>query len=65
VINKDLVAQHPVTLKLANFGGGVGSVQRWQLTKANSIIALAALSYSGAQVTDTVPAQSVTLYVIR
>jgi len=65
VINKDLVAQHPVTLKLANFGGGAGSVQRWQLTKANSIIALAALSYSGAQVTDTVPAQSVTLYVIR
>lgn len=65
VINKDLVAQHPVTLKLANFGSGAGSVQRWQLTKANSITPLAALGYSGAQVTDTVPAQSVTLYVIR
>ncbi len=65
VINKDLTAQHPVTLKLANFGNGAGSVQRWQLTKANSITPLAALSYSGAQVTDNVPAQSVTLYVIR
>lgn len=65
VINKDLAAQHPVTLKLANFGSGAGSVQRWQLTKANSITPLAALGYSGAQVTDTVPAQSVTLYVIR
>ncbi len=65
VINKDLTAQHPVSLKLANFGNGSGGVQRWQLTKANSINQLAAKGYSGAQVIDTVPAQSVTLYVVR
>ncbi len=65
VINKDLTAQHPVALKLANFGNGSGSVQRWQLTKSNTITPLAALSYSGAQVVDTVAAQSVTLYVIH
>ena len=65
VINKDPSAQHPVVLKLANFGGGSGTVQRWQLTKANAITALGNLNYSGAQVTDTVAAQSITLYVVH
>ncbi len=65
VVNKDLTAQHPVALKLANFGNGSGNVQRWQLTKTNAIAPLAALTYSGAQVVDTVAAQSVTLYVIH
>ena len=65
VINKDLSAQHPLTMKLANFGTGSGRAQRWQLTKANVITPLTALNYSGSQVVDTLPAQSVTLYVIR
>ncbi|TXT38079.1 MAG: celM [Comamonadaceae bacterium] len=65
VINKDLTAQHPVSLKLANFGSGTGQVQRWQLTATNTITALTPLSYGASQVLDTVPAQSVTMYVIR
>lgn len=65
VVNKDLTAGHPVALKLANFGTGSGSVQRWQLTNSNTIHALTTLNYSGSQVVDTVPAQSVTLYVLR
>lgn len=65
VINKDLTAARPLTLELANFGGGSGTAQRWQLTKANAITALAPLPYSGARVADTLPAQSITLYVIR
>lgn len=65
VINKDPSAQHPVLLKLANFGSGTGTVQRWQLTRTNAITALSNLSYSGAQVTDTVAAQSITLYVVH
>ena len=65
VVNKDPSAQHPVVLKLANFGSGSGTVQRWQLTKTNAITALSNLNYSGAQVTDTVAAQSITLYVVH
>ena len=65
VINKDLTAARPLTLELAHFGSGSGTAQRWQLTKANAITALAALPYSSARVADTLPAQSITLYVIR
>jgi hypothetical protein len=65
VINKDLSAARPVALQLAHFGTGTGSLQRWRLTASNAITPLAAQSYTGWQVLDTAPAQSITLYVIR
>ncbi len=65
VINKDLAKAAPVSLAIKGFGSGTGTVQRWQLTKANAIARLGALDYAGSQVNDTVPAQSITLYVVK
>lgn len=64
VVNKDGVG-HDLTLALAHFGSGAGTAQRWQLDKGNKINALSALSYSGGKLADKLPAQSITLYVIR
>lgn len=63
VVNKD-TASHPLKLHLAHFGSGAGGSQRWQLT-SNGFSALGALSYSGGAVSDTLPPQSVTLYVLH
>lgn len=63
VIGKVLSGATPVTLSLANFSAA-GTAQRWQLTSANSIQHLGDLAWSGGRLTDTVPAQSVTLYVL-
>ncbi len=64
VVNKE-AASHALDLRFSHFGGGSGNVQRWQLTSANTIQALGGLAYSGSRLADTVPAQSITLYVIR
>jgi hypothetical protein len=63
VINKDAAAAHTVNLQLAYASGT--TAQRWQLTSANRIQALSSTPVSAARLTDTVPAQSITLYVIR
>jgi hypothetical protein len=63
VVNKDAVAAHAVNLRVANFSGA--NAQRWQLTSANRIQPLSSIAVSGASVVDTVPGQSITLYVIR
>jgi hypothetical protein len=63
VVNKD-TATHPLKLQLAHFGNGAGSSQRWQLT-AKGLASVPALSYSGSTLSDTLPAQSVTLFVVR
>ena len=63
VIAKVLSAATPITLTLASFPAS-GAAQRYQLTSANVIQALPALAWSGGQLADTVPAQSVTLYVL-
>ena len=63
VISKVLSGTTPVTLNLANFAAG-GVAQPWQLTSANAITRLADVSFSGASVNLTVPAQSVTLLVL-
>ncbi len=62
VINKQLSAGAAVSLSLSNFvPTGVG--QRWQLTSANVISHLSDVSFAGNIFTNTVPAQSVTLFV--
>jgi hypothetical protein len=63
VISKVLSGTTPITLSIANFAAS-GSAQRWQLTSANTIQKLGNLAWSGGSLSDTVPAQSVTLYVL-
>jgi PKD repeat protein len=64
VISKYLSGSTPVTLSLANFSGN-GVAERWQLTSTNTITHLSDLSYSGSSISTSVPAQSVTLFVLR
>jgi PKD repeat protein len=63
VISKVLTGSTPVTVNLANFAAA-GSAQAWQLTSANAITHLADVAFSGSAFTTSVPAQSITLYVI-
>jgi hypothetical protein len=63
VINKDAAASRTVSLQVANASST--AAQRWQLTSANRIQALGAMAMAGTRLIDTVPAQSITLYVIR
>jgi hypothetical protein len=63
VISKVLSGTTPVTLSVANFAAS-GSAQRWQLTSANTIQQLGNVAWSAGSLRDTVPAQSVTLYVL-
>jgi len=63
VMNKQPSGDRPVTLSLSNFvSTGVAKV--WQLTSNNIIDRLNDLAVSGNAVTLTVPAQSVTLFVL-
>jgi PKD repeat protein len=52
----------PVTVNLANFASG-GTAQVWQLTSSNAIARLADLTV-GSSIATSVPAQSITLFVI-
>ncbi len=63
VVNKD-TATHPLKLQLAHFGSGAGSSQRWQLT-SKGLASIPALAYSGGTLSDTLPAHSVTLFVLH
>lgn len=63
VINKSPSASAPVTISLANFAPGASALV-WQLTSANAITRLADLPVTGGALSATVPAQSVTLFVI-
>ena len=63
VINKDAAVARTVNLQWANFSGA--NAQRWQLTSANRIQPLSSIAVTGASLVDTVPAQSITLYVLR
>ena len=62
VVNK-VSSSSPVALNLAGFSGN-GSAQAWQLTSSNAITRVADIAYSGAALSTTVPAQSVTLLVL-
>ena len=63
VINKAQSAPAPVALTLARFNAGA-SAQTWQLTGANTIVRLPDVDVAGGRLSATLPAQSVTLYVI-
>ena len=62
VVNKS-VSDTPLQLTLANFNM-LGTAQVWQLTSANTIARLADMSAAGGNLNTTVPAQSITLFVI-
>jgi hypothetical protein len=63
VINKQLSVTATVTLNLANFTGS-GTAHVWQLTSANTIMQLSDQAVTGNSLTTTVPAQSITLFVL-
>jgi hypothetical protein len=63
VINKQLTATATASITLTNFLPA-GTAQAWQLTSANAITRLGNISFAGYRFTHTVPAQSVTLFVL-
>jgi len=63
VIAKSPSTTAPATINLAHFAH-TGVAQAWQLTTANTITRLADVAISGPSFTVTLPAQSVTLFVI-
>jgi hypothetical protein len=62
-INKDLSSIPAVNLHLANFSSG-GPVQVWRLTASNVITRLADAVVSSSTIAATLPAQSITLFVV-
>ena len=63
VISKVLSGSTPVTMNLANFAPAAAA-QVWQLTGSNNIARLADVAVSGGGFVTSVPAQSVTLFVV-
>ncbi|MBC8095673.1 MAG: cellulase [Akkermansiaceae bacterium] len=63
VINKQLGSNQPVNITLNNFKPA-GAVQVWRLTSANAITRQSDLSVSNGSLSNTLPAQSITLFVI-
>ncbi len=62
VINKSLTASAPISLSVFHFTGTTANV--WQLTSANTITHLPSAALRGANLTATLPAQSITLFVV-
>ena len=63
VVNKSLTGPTPLALTVGHWPQS-GAAHRWQLTAANAITQLPDLAWSHQKVSDTLPAQSVTLYVL-
>ncbi len=63
VINKDIFNASPITANITNFNAA-GTVQRWQLTSANVINHLSNLALTNRVLSDLLPAQSITLFVL-
>ena len=63
VINKVLNGTTPVLLSVTNLSAAA-TAQAWQLTSANAIRRLADLNCSGGTLSNTVPAQSITLFIL-
>lgn len=63
VINKQPTASAGLTVAVTN-SSLCGVAQVWQLTSANTITRLSDLSFVGSTLTNTVPAQSITLFVL-
>ena len=62
VVNKSLTDSTPVSLNIAHFNGMAASA--WQLTSANAITKLPSAAVRGGRLSATLPAQSVTLFVV-
>jgi hypothetical protein len=60
-INKQLTTATPAILMVTNFSAS--TAQRWQLTSANVINRLADQAVTGSAISNTLPAQSITLFV--
>lgn len=63
VVNKALSGPTPVSLVVSHFAGA-NTAQVWQLTDANAITHLPDANLNGSRLGATLPAQSVTLFVI-
>jgi hypothetical protein len=63
VIAKALSGDTPVKLKLAHFSKA-GTAQVWRLDSGNRIRRLSDIAWSARALSDTAPAQSITLYVL-
>ena len=63
VISKYLSSTTQATINLANVNHR-GTAQAWQLTSANAITRLSDLTLSGNSIVATLPAQSITLFVV-
>ena len=63
VINKQLTNTTPVLLNFTNFLPA-NTAQVWQLTSANVITRLSDLSFTGNALSNTVPPQSITLFIL-
>ena len=63
VVSKTSAGPTPLTLSIAGFAPR-STAQAWQLTSANAIARLADVSVSGGTISTSVPAQSVTLFVV-
>ena len=62
VINKASGAPTPISLAVSHFTGPTAQV--WQLTSANAITHLPNTALSGGSLSATLPAQSITLFVV-
>ena len=62
-INKTSTGLTPMVLALTNFTG-TGTAQAWQLTSGNVITRLADIAYTGGVLSNQLPAQSITLFVL-
>lgn len=63
VVNKTLAGFTPLALAVTNFANS-GTAQAWQLTASNVITRLADIPYTGGVVSNTLPAQSITLFLL-
>jgi Glycoside hydrolase family 44 len=63
VINKDLNNANPIVATITNFHAA-GIAHRWQLTSANVITRLTDVTLTNNVLSDIVPSQSITLYIL-
>lgn len=63
VINKQLSSTAVLTLNLSNYTS-TGRSQVWQLTSSNAITHLSDIVFAGSSIGATLPAQSITLFVL-
>ena len=63
VLNKQPGTNAPVSVALTNFLPA-GTAQVWQLTSANTIAHLNDINFTGGTFSNTLPAQSITLFVL-